>query len=101
MLMPVTTRMTLHLGGNPYKPSFVTVTGWGVDQRYSSFGEGIFWTILHESILLDLNLYLPLLLTQPMDPFQKKKGLNGLFSLLNISIPKKFKPFSHWPSKAD
>ena len=32
-----------------------------------------------------------------MDP--EKKSLNGLFSLLNISNPKKFKPFSHWPSK--
>ena len=32
-----------------------------------------------------------------MDPEQK--SLNGLFSLLNIRHPKKFKPFSHWPSK--
>ncbi len=38
---------------------------------------------------------LPLFLTQPMDP--EKNRLNGLFSLLNISNPKKFKPFSHWP----
>ncbi len=29
-----------------------------------------------------------------------KKCLNGVtFSLLNIRHPKKFKPFSHWPSK--
>ena len=34
-----------------------------------------------------------------MDP--EKKSLNGLFSLLNIRHPKKFKPFSHWPSKSD
>ncbi len=30
----VTTRIIPFLIGNPYKPSFVTVTGWGVDQRY-------------------------------------------------------------------
>ena len=28
-----TTRITPFLVGNPYKPSFVTVTGWGVDLR--------------------------------------------------------------------
>ena len=27
----VTTRIVTCLIGNPYKPSFVTVTGWGVD----------------------------------------------------------------------
>ena len=32
-----------------------------------------------------------------LDP--EKKSLNGLFSLLNIRHPKKFKSFSHWPSK--
>ena len=37
------------------------------------------------------------ILTQPMDP--EKKSLNLTFSLLNIRHPKKFKPFSHWPSK--
>ena len=31
-----------------------------------------------------------------LDP--EKKSLNSLFSLLNIRHPKKFKPFSHWPS---
>ncbi len=31
--MPVTTRFFPFLVGNPYKPSFVTVTGWGVDRR--------------------------------------------------------------------
>ena len=30
----VTTRIITFLIGNPYKPSFVTVTGWGVDRRY-------------------------------------------------------------------
>ena len=33
--MPVTTRIITFLIGNPYKPSFVTVTGWGVDLRYN------------------------------------------------------------------
>ena len=32
----VTTRIIPFLIGNPYKPSFVTVTGWGVDQKYWS-----------------------------------------------------------------
>ena len=31
----VTTRIIPFLVGNPYKPSFVTVTGWGVDPRYA------------------------------------------------------------------
>ena len=31
----VTTRIVTFLVGNPYKPSFVTVTGWGVDPKYS------------------------------------------------------------------
>ena len=30
----VTTRIITFLVGNPYKPSFVTVTGWGVDPKY-------------------------------------------------------------------
>ena len=30
----VTTRIITYLVGNPYKPSFATVTGWGVDPRY-------------------------------------------------------------------
>ena len=30
----VTTRIITFLIGNPYKPSFVTVTGWGVDLNY-------------------------------------------------------------------
>ena len=30
----VTTRIITFLIGNPYKPSFVTVTGWGVDLIY-------------------------------------------------------------------
>ena len=30
----VTTRIIPFLVGNPYKPSFVTVTGWGVDPIY-------------------------------------------------------------------
>ena len=30
----VTTRIITCLIGNPYKPSFVTVTGWGVDLRH-------------------------------------------------------------------
>ena len=31
----VTTRIITFLVGDPYKPPFVTVTGWGVDLRYS------------------------------------------------------------------
>ena len=31
----VTTRIIPFLVGNPYKPSFVTVTGWGVDRKYT------------------------------------------------------------------
>ena len=30
----MTTRIITFLIGNPYKPSFVTVTGWGVDLIY-------------------------------------------------------------------
>ena len=30
----VTTRIITYLVGNPYKPSFATVTGWGVDPTY-------------------------------------------------------------------
>ena len=30
----VTTRIITFLIGNPYKPSFVTVTGWGVDRKH-------------------------------------------------------------------
>ncbi len=33
----VTTRISPFLVGNPYKPSFVTVTGWGVDRNHMSF----------------------------------------------------------------
>ena len=32
--MPVTTRIITFSVGNPYKPSFATVTGWGVDPIY-------------------------------------------------------------------
>ena len=31
----VTTRIITFLVGNPYKPSFATVTGWGVDATYT------------------------------------------------------------------
>ena len=31
--MPVTIRIIPFLIGNPYNPSFVTVTGWGVDPK--------------------------------------------------------------------
>ena len=31
----VTTRIITFLVGNPYKPSFATVTGWGVDPNYT------------------------------------------------------------------
>ena len=32
--LTVTTRIITFLVGNPYKPSFVTVAGWGVDRSY-------------------------------------------------------------------
>jgi len=35
----VTTRIITLLIGNPYKPSFTTVTGWGVDPRYLRYFE--------------------------------------------------------------
>ena len=31
----VTTRIITFLVGNPYKPSFAIVTGWGVDPKYT------------------------------------------------------------------
>ena len=31
----VTTRIVTFSVGNPYKPSFATVTGWGVDPNYT------------------------------------------------------------------
>ncbi len=31
----VTTRIITFLAGNPYKPSFATVTGWGVDPTWA------------------------------------------------------------------
>ena len=41
----MTTKIITFLIGNPYKPSFVTVTGWGVDLKYISDGliEGQQW----------------------------------------------------------
>ena len=33
----VTTRIITFLVGNPYKPSFATVTGWGVDPIFTVF----------------------------------------------------------------
>ena len=35
--MPVTTRIIPFSVGNPYKPSFATVTGWGVDPSNKVF----------------------------------------------------------------
>ena len=37
----VTTRIITFLVGNPYKPSFATVTGWGVDPNYAHFMPGV------------------------------------------------------------
>ena len=34
----MTTRIITYLVGNPYKPSFATVTGWGVDPKYTIHG---------------------------------------------------------------
>ena len=36
--LTVTTRIITFLVGNPYKPSFATVTGWGVDPTHSFGG---------------------------------------------------------------
>ena len=33
--LTVTTRIITFLVGNPYKPSFATVTGWGVDPTFT------------------------------------------------------------------
>ena len=46
--MPVTTRIIPFLVGNPYKPLFETVTGWGVDQNNTVFVYGFldFWSFL-------------------------------------------------------
>ena len=38
----VTTRIITFLVGNPYKPSFATVTGWGVDLIYTVFNASFF-----------------------------------------------------------
>ena len=38
----VTTRIITYLVGNPYKPSFATVTGWGVDPMYILLKTGKF-----------------------------------------------------------
>ena len=35
--LTVTTRIITFLVGNPYKPSFATVTGWGVDPRDTKY----------------------------------------------------------------
>ena len=43
----VTTRIITYLVGNPYKPSFATVTGWGVDPRYE------LWKNYHSNLLFD------------------------------------------------
>ena len=49
----VTTRIITFLVGNPYKPSFATVTGWGVDPRYGwecflvgGFGAWLIWRLV-------------------------------------------------------
>ncbi len=37
LTVTVTTRIITFLVGNPYKPSFATVTGWGVDPTYTVY----------------------------------------------------------------
>ena len=52
----VTTRIIPFLVGNPYKPSFVTVTGWGVDRMYTLY---VWWIMaFHDSIFL-ISTYRP------------------------------------------
>ena len=41
----VTTRIITFLVGNPYKPSFATVTGWGVDPKYMIEGDDLSFKI--------------------------------------------------------
>ncbi len=50
----VTTRIITFLIGNPYKPSFVTVTGWGVDL---SFKYVLFSSLFGEMIQFDLRIF--------------------------------------------
>ncbi len=46
----VTTRIITCLVGNTYKPSFATVTGWGVDPRYNPLYKTIKRAFEHCSI---------------------------------------------------
>ena len=41
----VTTRIVTFLVGNPYKPSFATVAGWGVDPRSTHTSSDGKWTL--------------------------------------------------------
>ena len=48
--MPVTSRIIPFLVGNPYKPLFVTVTGWAVDRMYMSWAEFVYVLLKYECI---------------------------------------------------
>ena len=56
----VTTRSITFLVGNPYKPPFATVTGWGVDPTYiyiyASLWEAFFLTL--DGLILYLLSYI-------------------------------------------
>ena len=53
----VTTRIITFLVGDPYKPSFATVTGWGVHRSYISLGSLLVdwligWLIGHVPLMM-------------------------------------------------
>ena len=67
----VTTRIITYLVGNPYKPSFATVTGWGVDPT--------------STLLLNLKMYV---IRQAPAPSSFYKGV--------FLLPSKFLQFPRW-----
>ena len=85
----VTTRIITFLVGNPYKPSFATVTGWGVDPMYAIQKLGgwfqslfLFVSNLGEMIHFDYIIFctwvvqpptLEIYTTTPPPPKKKKK----------------------------
>ena len=47
----VTTRIITFLVGNPYKPSFATVTGWGVDPSKISFISKLYLQLIQSPLI--------------------------------------------------
>ena len=94
----VTTRIITFLVGNPYKPSFATVTGWGVDLSYTviptatsdeSYGRKVFHTHLKSKFMLGNTPFLTThcLLPTPIWVFPKIGGkppkMDGLYPMEN------------------